>query len=507
MMRRQSFDGPWPGVVGGLVAVAATLLLRTVFGTRLFAELVVDASTYGLQPQGFSFFLEVFANLAKPLLFFTVLLVKVTMYLVAWRRVALRFAPKWGMPRAVVASAALVAVVLLIASVILVAASPASLGSGWPGYVLVTLVEVSIYAVVAATYAGAVGEHEALPRHFDSRRAFLARVPAIVLGGIALVVIGRRLVDTAGGGAQAPSHFGHETPEVTPTGDFYIVSKNLLDPSINADHWELRLGGLTNKMVTLSYDDIKAMPSVQQYTTLQCISNEIGGDLMSTSYWTGVPFKNVLDLAEPKSDATHVFFRSEDGFTSSLELARARADEVLLVYEMNGERLPDKHGYPVRLLLPGKYGMRNPKWITEIMLIDQDREGYWEQRGWSPQADMNTSCRIDLPSPGDDIAPGDTVRVAGVAFAGTRGISKVEVSADGGGIWAEATMKPPLSPYTWVLWYYDWSAPSTGAGQRMVMARATDGAGATQTSQEAPPYPSGSTGYPSVPVFFRAAKT
>jgi hypothetical protein len=145
--------------------------------------------------------------------------------------------------------------------------------------------------------------------------------------------------------------------------------------------------------------------------------------------------------------------------------------------------------------------MRNPKWITEIVLASADKPGYWVERGWSSNAEMNTSSRIDIPSPGDVLTPG-LLRVHGVAFSGKRGISKVEVSTDGGTSWNEARVKPPLSPYTWVLWQYDWQVHSAET-QLSVLARATDGTGALQTEVESPAYPDGATGYPRVPVFLK----
>jgi hypothetical protein len=185
----------------------------------------------------------------------------------------------------------------------------------------------------------------------------------------------------------------------------------------------------------------------------------------------------------------------------SLPIERARQHEVLLTYEMNGAPLTEKHGFPVRLLAPGKYGMRNPKWITEIVLASADKPGYWVERGRSSDSEMNTSSRIDIPSPGDVLTP-SMVRVHGVAFSGKRGISKVEVSTDGGTNWADARVKAPLSPYTWVLWQYDWQVPSAEM-QVSVLARATDGNGDVQTAEETPAYPDGATGYPRVPVFLK----
>jgi DMSO/TMAO reductase YedYZ molybdopterin-dependent catalytic subunit len=504
-MSKQGIDALLPALVGGLLAIALALVIRTATGTKLLAELVLDASSFGLQPRGFSFLLGVFGPAAKPLLFLSVLLGKLAFYVIVWRLITTRLWPQWSTTRFIGAATLVSTGALVLFSVLLVLLTPADLGSRttWPAYAGVTLFTTGVYALIAGAYTAlaVAPEYESLQAPEASRRAVMLRLPALMLGAIASVVIVRRLIDTTGGGSQR-SHFGRETPEVTPVEEFYIVSKNLLDPGIDADRWELRVHGSVTQVVELKYDDVKALPVVREYATLQCISNEVGGDLMGNALWTGVPLRNVVNLAGPKSDVTHVIFRCEDDYIESLPLARAMLPEVLLTYEMNGERLTEKHGFPVRLLAPGKYGMRNPKWITEIILASADRPGYWVERGWSSETEMNTSSRIDIPSPGDVLTP-SVLRVHGVAFSGKRGIAKVEVSTDGGSTWDEARVKPPLSPFSWVLWHYDWQVPSAGDTQVSVLARATDGAGDLQTATETPAYPDGATGYPRVPVFLK----
>lgn len=502
-MRRHTIDALLPAIAGGLIAIALSLVIRSALDTRLLAEIVLDASSFGLQPRGFSFLLGIFGPAAKPLLFLSVLLGKLAFYVLLWRTVTERLA-LWSLIRKAAVAAIASAAILLSFSVVLILLTPAELGSRttWPAYIGVTLLTSATFALIAGAYLALTTplEFETLEARDASRRAVMVRLPALMLGVIASVVIVRRLMETTGGGSQR-SHFGRETPEVTPVEEFYIVSKNLLDPGIRAEDWRLRLTGSVNKVVQLDYDDIKAMPAVKQYATLQCISNDVGGDLMGNALWTGVPLKKVIELAGPKAEVTHVLFRCEDDYMESLPLERAVLEEVLLTYEMNGARLTEKHGYPLRLLAPGKYGMRNPKWITEIVLASADKPGYWVERGWSSNAEMNTSSRIDIPSPGDVLTPG-TLRVHGVAFSGKRGIWRVEVSTDGGATWDNARVKSPLSPYTWVLWQYDWLVPSREA-QVSVLARATDGNGDVQTAEEAPPYPDGATGYPRVPVFLK----
>jgi DMSO/TMAO reductase YedYZ molybdopterin-dependent catalytic subunit len=502
-MRKHGIDALLPAIVGGLLAIALSLVIRSAAGTKLLAEIVLDASSFGLQPRGFSFLLGVFGPAAKPLLFTSVLLGTLAFYVLLWRTVTQRF-PEWGITKTIGVATCASATILLSFSVLLILLTPAHLGSAttWPAYIGTTLLTSATFALIAGAYVASnvPSEFETLKPRGASRRGFMLRLPPFFLGAIASVVIVRRLIDTTGGGSQR-SHFGRETPEITPVEEFYVVSKNLLDPGINADRWTLRLRGSVRKVVELNYGDIKAMPAVKQFGTLQCISNDVGGDLMGNALWTGVPLKKVLDLAGPNTDVTHVLFRCEDDYMESLSIERATLDEVLLTYEMNGERLTEKHGYPLRLLVPGKYGMQNPKWITEIILASEDQPSYWAVRSWSPGTEMNTSSRIDIPSPGDVLSAG-VLRVHGVSFSGKRGISRVEVSADGGSSWNDARLKPPLGPFTWVLWSYDWQVPDKEA-QVSVLARATDGNGDLQTAEEAPAYPDGATGYPRVPVFLK----
>jgi hypothetical protein len=234
---------------------------------------------------------------------------------------------------------------------------------------------------------------------------------------------------------------------------------------------------------------MKALPSIEQYATLACISNEVGGDLIGNAQWRGVRLKDVLGRAGLRPDVIDIVLRASDDYTDSIPLDRAMADGTLLVYEMNGAPLTPEHGSPVRLLVPGIYGMKNVKWIARIEAVDFDARGYWQRRGWDDRAEYKTMSRIDAP---DGTVKGET-SIAGIAFSGDRGVSKVEVSTDGGASWEQAELKPALSPISWVLWHKRWRP--TRLGRNRLLVRATDGVGQTQTSQYAPPVPSGSSGY------------
>ena len=281
---------------------------------------------------------------------------------------------------------------------------------------------------------------------------------------------------------------------MTPNRDYYVVSKNLIDPQVSSGSWTLHVGGFVNQNLDLRYNDLLAFPTQEQYTTMQCISNGVGGELISNALWKGVPLKTVLTRAAIQREAKFVMIRCTDGYTESLPLDFALQDHVILAYQMNGEQLPQKHGFPVRLLAPGKYGIKHPKWITDIMLMNEETFGYWQQQGWTQEARMNTSVRIDVPGFYGEAAPNSTYLIEGLSYSGDRGISKVEVSTDNRKTWSDAILKPPLGPFTWVLWSYEWRVPRE-EGEYRVWARATDGIGDLQTDREADPYPDGATGW------------
>lgn len=277
--------------------------------------------------------------------------------------------------------------------------------------------------------------------------------------------------------------------EITPNKDFYEVSKNAFDPQVDSKRWSLEISGLVENPLKFTYEEIKSLPSIEQYATLACISNEVGGDLIGNALWRGVRLKDLLAQAGFAQGVVDIVLRASDDYTDSIPLERAMNDGTLLVYEMNGEPLTPTHGFPVRLIVPGIYGMKNVKWITRIEAIDRDLKGYWQRRGWDDRAEYKTMSRIDAP----DSTVGGEATIAGIAFAGDRGIIKVEVSTDGGRTWEQAEIKSPLSPYTWSLWQRRWTPPQ--AGKHKIIVRATDGRGVTQTSQYAPPAPDGSSGY------------
>lgn len=294
--------------------------------------------------------------------------------------------------------------------------------------------------------------------------------------------------------------------EITPTDLFYRIDKNPIVPIVMASTWKLTVKGLVFNPLEINYKELRDMPAVEEFATLECVSNKIGGDLISTAVWKGVRLKELLEKAQVMPSAKYIVFKCYDGYDVGIPLERGLFDGSILAYDMNGGSLTAEHGYPVRAIVPGWYGMMNPKWITEIDLVDHVYEGYWQRKGWSNKALYNTQSFIAIPgnasvrqrfsnlaAVSSVIDSSRIVTVAGVAFAGDRGISKVEVSTDGGATWKEARLKDPLSPYTWVLWTTQVNL--NDKGNHKLTARSTDKTGNIQTAELVDPFPNGAMGY------------
>lgn len=286
---------------------------------------------------------------------------------------------------------------------------------------------------------------------------------------------------------------GKITPVLTEVDDFYHVSKNLSDPTVSADGWTLRIGGLVNTPLELTLEQLTARATTQKITTLMCISNELNGDLTGTALWTGVPLKELLEEAGVKAGAVDVKLHAADDYEDSFPIARGLDPDTLVVVGMNGVPLRDDHGFPARLIVPGIYGMKNVKWLQSIEIVDEDFQGYWQTRGWSDSAECQIWGRIDQPE-GGAIDPGPFT-ATGLATAGDRDVSRVEISLDGGETWADAILEPSLNPpFTWVRWAFPFAAE---AGKSYTMKlRATDGTGQVMKEASQPPLPDGATGWP-----------
>ena len=286
--------------------------------------------------------------------------------------------------------------------------------------------------------------------------------------------------------------------EISDNRVFYRVDINPVSPQLSFDQWALKVSGKVNSPLTIDKEHLLAIPAKDEYATLECVSNTINppGALISNAKWSGVPLADVLTSAGVTPDAKSVVFRCADGYSVGIPLDLAMRPGSLLAYKMNDEFLPQEHGSPLRAIVPGIYGMMNAKWITEIEALDNVYLGYWQQRGWSNDAKIKTTSIIYYPAPNTQM--NGTLPIAGIAFAGDRGIQKVEVSTDGGNTWNGAIIKTSRSPYSWVLWAYEWT-PDT-KGNHTIIVRATDGNNQLQDPTNTLSFPDGASGYHSIQV-------
>ena len=286
-----------------------------------------------------------------------------------------------------------------------------------------------------------------------------------------------------------------QTPEITDASGFYLVSKNLYgDPNLDAGPWRLTVGGEgAEHSFTLTYQDLLNLPAVEQITTLECISNVVGGNLMSSARWKGVMLKDLLAMAGVKAGATKVVFHAADDYSDSIHLSKALDPLTLLAYMMNDAPLLPAHGFPARIIVPGIYGMKHCKWITKIEVVNYDFRGYWQQQGWNDDAVINLGARIDVPQDNSTQRIKRPLSIAGVAFGGAKGVSAVDVSTDNGASWQRATLKQPLGAVTWTLWELPWTP--TRADKYAIVARMIDLQGYVQQPVLADPFPNGATGY------------
>ena len=369
-------------------------------------------------------------------------------------------------------------------------------------------------ATATAATAAAAAPTASSGGQLTPRREFIEAVG----GGAALATLGYlgaraaranapSLSESAGIGTQLHQGAPHPTGAkssvfgdlsgITPTADFYIVSKNIDgDPMVDGKTWELRVEG--DKPYSLSLRELLAEPHVEQVQTLECISNYVGGSLMSTGVWKGVPLHRLLERAGVPSGTVEIAFGCVDGYTESLPLEVALQPSTLVADHLNGGQLPDEHGYPARILVTDRYGMKNPKWLTVIRPVHDPVTGYWEGFGWTDQAIVNTTSRIDYPLNTQVLRAGELVPVRGIAYAGDRGISKVEISLNGGTTWQPVTVHPAASRFAWSIWTFPW-VPARG--NYTLMVQATDGQGNLQVAfRSRGTFPSGASGLDNVLV-------
>ena len=352
-----------------------------------------------------------------------------------------------------------------------------------------------------------------------SRRGFLLRSGSVAAGAVVAGLAGRNLLEgsrsipasadtaipPAGEFASLPAGSSLPieglTPVVVPNNDFYRIDTALLTPNVELPSWSLRIHGLVDRETRLSYAELVEMPLIEQYVTIACVSNEVGGNLVGNAKWTGVRLRDVLEIAGVQASASQLVGRSVDGWTAGMPTSWVMdpAREPMIAVKMNDEVLPRIHGFPARLIVPGLFGyVSATKWLSELELTTWESfDGYWVPLGWAKEGPILTQARVDVPRNGGSVQSGRVV-IAGVAWAPDRGISKVEVAIDGA--WRDCTLAAPITKATWVQWTYAWDAAAAGPGDHRIEVRATDGNGEVQAANITPPAPDGARGYHGITV-------
>jgi len=511
-MRPLLWGGLWGwlafgALVVGPVPVGLPLWLRPLLDVRAPVEVLGERAFTALSPEAFALLVNFFEGVGRKYLGVTHLAKQLALLAAnllvfglaalgawtfhRWLRDTESFWTRW-----LVAS---VVTWLVWAVVVLPLA-----GGGWAGSLLGPQPRAAVLLAAGSLMYGAalaVSRVQGRPAGAGglTRRELLGRGARLVLAALAGSAAAAWLER---GFAWAQSLFSRIRglpPEVTPNREFYTVSKNFFDPDVDARRWRLEVSGLVERPLRLSLDELRALPSYSRPHTFECISNPVGGDLIGNAVWKGVRFRDLLERARPRPQARKVVFRCADGYHTAVPLEDLMDPESFLAYEMNGEPLPKAHGFPARAVIPGLFGMKNPKWVTRIELTDGDHLGYWESRGWSDEAVVKTMSKFTTPVEGGAVAAG-TVEVGGVAYAGDRGISAVEVSFDDGRTWRRAQVKPAMGKHTWVLWATLWDARP---GRYVLKVRARDGVGTLQDGRPRPPLPEGATGYHTITVTVR----
>lgn len=531
------------GIVAGALAVGISLLIRSLAGGPFLPELA-SQTLFSITPGEFeSQAVENFGPLAKYTAFMAAIVMNFILYgLIGILMDKIHNKSKWKSYIVKAFQSSLVAyIILFIISVLLVTTIQIRTGTRAvaipllaTSLVLPQLVfgfTLSSFFRTRQTLKEPPGEIPDTQQKIASRRDFLRLV---VVSVISVPILYFGLNKLFSGQNQEPQESGFSSSqlvplpksrpagfddpmlgpllasELTPTYLFYRIDINPIVPVVDEKTWNLTVKGLVDNPLTITYEEIRKLPSVEQYATLECVSNKIGGDLMSTALWKGVKLKDLLARAKVKPGAKYIAFRCSDGYDVGIPLENGLMDGTILAYDMNLAPLIAKHGFPVRAIVPGLYGMMNPKWITEIELVDSVYEGYWQRNGWTNNADVHTTSTIVIPGQAElrdrfrkldevpKIVPGQKAPIAGIAFGGDRGISKVEVSIDGGATWKSAVIKNPLSQYTWVLW----TAGFTPIGKENynIIVRATDKTGKAQIAEFNKPFPDGATGYQEVSI-------
>ena len=485
------------GAVAAILMVTVSLLLRPIINQPSLMELIGEGVLQTMPTALFSLLLVAFGGWAKPLL--------VGGIAVAIAFVGMGLAQIDGGPaNASTRRRRVTRILSLTVSIWLPVAIGAVLvttyGAVQPmssrellSLCAVLLVDVGVYAVGVYVLYPLITS-AALSTRVDtestlSRRALLSRTAA---GGVALVgsVVIARFAIGIRGGVIGRRDAVEPTP-LTDVDDFYVVSKNIVDPDVDEGDWELELSGLVTTPLLLNLADLLARPQVEQQTTLTCISNHVGGDLIGNAVWSGVRTADLLLEAGLTGNVADIALYADDGYSESLPLSVLLDSRTILALRMNGEPLTRRHGYPARLVVPGKYGIKNVKWITRIEPRAGEFRGYWQQKGWTDDATIETMSRIDLPG-SRTIFDRQPILCAGVAYAGSRGVATVELQINDGA-WHTVDEVISVAPLSWVLWRSTWNPPDSGTFT--IRVRATDADGNVQTDERRNPIPDGATGH------------
>ena len=314
---------------------------------------------------------------------------------------------------------------------------------------------------------------------------------AFVLGTIGLAVAGggaaltRKLYRAATFSYDGTQYKGNIVQPITPNDLFYCVTKNVIDPKVNIDVWHLEIAGLVQNPATWRLQDLLGFKPTTQETTLMCISNGLDAGLISNAVWKGFPLRDLLDQAGVLSSAARVRLEGVDNYTDTIPLEKAMKPSTLLAYEMNGVPLPDRHGYPLRVIVPGYFGEKHVKWLTRVEVTDANAKGFYETQGWGPDFIVPIRSRIDVPDDWAFVSLGKLtapIEVKGIAYGGDGGISRVELSDDDGKSWSDTEIYYSGGDLAWSLWKTQWTPVATG--DYALLVRATDGEGDVQEWEE-----------------------
>jgi DMSO/TMAO reductase YedYZ molybdopterin-dependent catalytic subunit len=504
------------GVAAAAVVLSVAELIGAFFTARATPLIALGSTFIDFTPPWMKdFAIATFGTNDKAALFagmaVTILLLACVLGVVAYRRWAL------GVAGVLLMGAVIVASVVTRAGVKPLDAIPALIGTA-AGLVVLRLLMTRLWRMrqwpdMASDVAAKDPERPATTRRvFFAATGVTAAASAIAAAGGRLLSAARSNVAQARESLQLPapaqpaptvpagvqSSAPGVTPWLTPNADFYRIDTALSVPEINAQDWELRVHGLVEREIRLSFQDLLDAKLIESHVSLTCVSNPVGGNLAGNAKWLGMPIRDVLKMAGPAAGADMVLSSSIDGFSASTPLEVLQDDrDAMLAIGMNGEALPLEHGYPVRMVVPGLYGFVSAtKWVVDLEVTRfADSKAYWTQRGWSERGPIKTMARVEVPKSFAKV-PAGRVAIGGTAWAQTRGITKVEVQIDGGP-WTEAVLSAEASVVTWRQWSFDWEATP---GPHYIKARATDATGEMQTEKRADPVPDGASGWQSVMV-------